>query len=152
MFAIVKEYRAVCMVLQKPFRTCFWSLHIHCQSHWLPSKLRTMARLQYCVLVWTLVLEIFNLQELAQCISATEPGQRCACKCPRTQTISKHGADCKYRQYFVTYLWLLTIMTSSNGNIFCVTGHLCGDFTGHRWIPAQRPVMFFWSSPEYTAE
>ena len=32
------------------------------------------------------------------------------------------------------------MMTSSNGNIFRVTGHLCGDFTGHRWIPAQRPV------------
>ena len=30
-------------------------------------------------------------------------------------------------------------MTSSNGTIFRVTGHLCGDFTDHRWIPAQRP-------------
>ena len=27
------------------------------------------------------------------------------------------------------------MMTSSNGNIFRVTGHLCGEFTGHRWIP-----------------
>ena len=27
------------------------------------------------------------------------------------------------------------MMTSSNGNIFCVSGHLCGEFTGHRWIP-----------------
>ena len=27
------------------------------------------------------------------------------------------------------------IMTSSNGNIFRVTGPLCGEFTGHRWIP-----------------
>ena len=32
-------------------------------------------------------------------------------------------------------------MTPSNGNIFHVTGHLCGEFTGHRWIPCrQRPV------------
>ena len=30
---------------------------------------------------------------------------------------------------------LLRTMTSSNGNIFRVTGHLCGEFTGHRWIP-----------------
>ena len=37
---------------------------------------------------------------------------------------------------------------SSNGNIFRVTGHLCGQFTGDRWIPqvtgefpAHRPVM-----------
>ena len=27
------------------------------------------------------------------------------------------------------------MMTSSNGKIFRVTGHLCGEFTGHRWIP-----------------
>ena len=27
------------------------------------------------------------------------------------------------------------MMTSSNGNIFRVTGHLCWEFTGHRWIP-----------------
>ena len=27
------------------------------------------------------------------------------------------------------------MMMSSNGNIFRVTGHLCGDFTGSRWIP-----------------
>ena len=26
-------------------------------------------------------------------------------------------------------------MTSSNGNIFRVTGHVCGEFTGSRWIP-----------------
>ena len=27
------------------------------------------------------------------------------------------------------------MITSSNGNIFRVTGHLCGEFTGLRWIP-----------------
>ena len=30
---------------------------------------------------------------------------------------------------------LVFMMTSSNGNIFRGTGHLCGEFTGHRWIP-----------------
>ena len=30
------------------------------------------------------------------------------------------------------------MMTSSNGNIFRVTGHLCGEFTGE--FPLQRPV------------
>ena len=29
----------------------------------------------------------------------------------------------------------IIMMTSSNGNIFRVTGHLCGEFTGPRWIP-----------------
>ena len=31
------------------------------------------------------------------------------------------------------------MMTSTNGNIFRATGPLCGEFTGHRWIPRQRP-------------
>ena len=33
------------------------------------------------------------------------------------------------------------MMTSWNGNIFRVTGHLCGELTGPRWIPTQSPVM-----------
>ena len=45
------------------------------------------------------------------------------------------------------------MMTSSNGNISRVTGHLCGEFTGPRWIPrtnASDAVLwcFLWSAPE----
>ena len=29
-------------------------------------------------------------------------------------------------------------MTSSNGNIFRVTGLSCGEFTGHRWVPCTK--------------
>ena len=32
------------------------------------------------------------------------------------------------------------MMTSSNGNIFRVTGHLCGEFTGPGEFLTQRPV------------
>ena len=32
------------------------------------------------------------------------------------------------------------MMTSSNGNIFRVTGHLCEEFTSLRWIPRTTPV------------
>ena len=44
-------------------------------------------------------------------------------------------------------------MTSSNGNIFRVTGPLCGEFTGHRWIPRTKASdaelwCFLWSAPE----
>ena len=44
------------------------------------------------------------------------------------------------------------MMTSSNGNIFRVTGHLCGEFTGHRWIPDTKASdaelwCFLWSAP-----
>ena len=35
------------------------------------------------------------------------------------------------------------MMTSSNGNIFRVTGPLCGEFTGHRRIPRTSFDVFF---------
>ena len=49
------------------------------------------------------------------------------------------------------------MMASSNGNVFCVTGHLCGNFFGHRWIPLTKASdaelwYFLWSTPEYTVE
>ena len=34
----------------------------------------------------------------------------------------------------------ISMMTSSNGNIFRVTGPLCGEFTGPGEFPTQRPV------------
>ena len=36
--------------------------------------------------------------------------------------------------YDVMIMSCVHMMTSSNGNIFHVTDHLCGEFTGHRWI------------------
>ena len=40
-------------------------------------------------------------------------------------------------------------MTPPNGNIFRISGHLCREFAGHRWIPglfpAQRPVTLMFS-------
>ena len=48
-------------------------------------------------------------------------------------------------------------MTSSNGNIFRVTGPFCGEFTGHRWIPLTKASdaelwCFLWSGLEQTVE
>ena len=63
------------------------------------------------------------------------------------------------------YLWLscgfarlylvveLSMMTSSNGKIFRVTGPLCGEFTGLRWIHCTKASdaelwRFLWSASE----
>ena len=42
----------------------------------------------------------------------------------------------------ITHSWCLVyfMITSSNGNIFRVTGTLCGEFTGPGEFPTQRPV------------
>ena len=47
----------------------------------------------------------------------------------------------------------LCMMTSSNRNFFSVTGPLCGDFTGHRWIPLTKASdaelwHFLWAASE----
>ena len=52
----------------------------------------------------------------------------------------------------IVYRWLF-MMTSSNGNIFRVTGPWCGEITGQRWIPRTKDSdaelwCFLWSSPE----
>ena len=51
----------------------------------------------------------------------------------------------------------LSMMTSSDGNIFRVTEPLCGEFTDHRWTPLTKASdaglwCFLWSGPEQTAE
>ena len=49
--------------------------------------------------------------------------------------------------------YFINRMTSSNGNVFRVTGHLCGEFTGPRWIPRTKATgaelwCFLWSASE----
>ena len=49
------------------------------------------------------------------------------------------------------------MMTSSNGNIFRVTGPLWEEFTGDRWIPLTKASdaelwCFLWSAPQQTVE
>ena len=43
-------------------------------------------------------------------------------------------------QKLLHHCWYQTMMTSSNGNIFRVTGPLCGEYTGPGEFPTQRPV------------
>ena len=59
------------------------------------------------------------------------------------------------RVLFISFAHLM--MTSSNGNFFRVTGPLCGEFTGHRWIPLTKTSdaelwCFLWPAPERTVE
>ena len=45
------------------------------------------------------------------------------------------------------------MMMSSNGSLFHITDLLCGEFTGHQWIPHTKAIdtelwYFLWSAPE----
>ena len=62
--------------------------------------------------------------------------------CPYLQVNGVHACH----QLILWHLWInrsskhIDIKTSSNVNIFRVTGPLCGEFTGPGEVPTQRPV------------
>ena len=69
--------------------------------------------------------------------------------------------SCLKRVY--RYQWILftksqrCMMTLSNVNIFRATGPMCGEFTGHRWIPHTKACdaelwCFLWYAREYMVE
>ena len=53
------------------------------------------------------------------------------------QLLPRGGMSCFMDKFVDTWRHLFMMM-SSNGNIFRVSGHLCGVFTGPRWIPLTR--------------
>ena len=66
----------------------------------------------------------------------------------------RHSNDLS--RYIINWSYLFHIhfmMTSSNGNIFCVTGPLWGESTGDRWLPLTKASdagfwCFRWYAPE----
>ena len=48
--------------------------------------------------------------------------------------------DVNHHITFIAKQLMHPMMTSSTGTIFCVTGPLCGEFTGPGVFPTQRPV------------
>ena len=78
---------------------------------------------------------------------------------PQTRIVIKEQTDNEWKHVtWVSDLWhvhmhIVVMMTSSNANIFRVTGHLCGEFTGPRWIPCTKASdeglwCFLWSESE----
>ena len=67
------------------------------------------------------------------------------CELNIARVLIKHLFDWEYLHttvmfYKLSRTWYKSMMTSSNGNIFRVTGPLCGEFTGPGEFPTQRPV------------
>ena len=74
-------------------------------------------------------------QTLAARVSWTQP-PRLSTECLPDPNGAAHPPTPVRRNGKRCYL----MMTSSNGNIFHVTGHLCGEFTGSGEFPTQRPM------------
>ena len=91
------------------------------------------------------------------CIRANIPLAHCQWHYPEEYGWNNYvkiiPANCRSRSVTVCFTCALNMMTSLNGNIFRVTGYLCGEFTGPRWIPRTKASdaelwCFLWSAPE----
>ena len=70
----------------------------------------------------------------------------------KTCSISCYIDECHSRSPLMSVIQVCTMMTSSDRNIFRVTGPLCGEFTGHRWLPRTKASdaelwCCLWSGP-----
>ena len=108
----------------------------------------------------------------------TKTHQNCNAKLTKsTDDITPHCIRCYLRWHVIhiissgirilTYMCCSVVFTLTEDTLdyddvikwklFRVTGHLCGEFTGHRWIPRTKacdaePWCYLWSAPEWTVE
>ena len=92
---------------------------------------------------WKLWGEVWSLRESLRSWESEYPeltsNEIFQCTCLKDSKSRVTMAVCLPHVATTMVLWhtqiSLRMMTSSNGNIFRVTGPLCGEFAGHRWIP-----------------
>ena len=74
-----------------------------------------------------------------------------------SQTSKSYHGTIDHTYTLTLFSFTVTMMTSSNGNTFRVTGPLWGESAGHWWIPLTKASgvelwCFLWSAPEQTVE
>ena len=82
-----------------------------------------------------------------RCVHSSEQ-RKLGSMCSKYESVV-NGVDAMHNRQ----LRRLPMMTSSDGKKIRFTGHLCGEFTGHRWIPRTKASdaelwCFLWSAPE----
>ena len=107
-------------------------------SHFHPVCLRAS------VLCWghECCASVYQRQDYPPCILSREYPAQFWCQ---VAVVSKVLPTAWSREFLKPREWYAkragySVMTSSDGNIFRVTGPLCREFTGNRWIPSQWPV------------
>ena len=152
----------ILLLINKDFLT--WPL-----ISWRPCCSQSNSNLSnLCYVTWILTWEFLNT-------SGPRRVNRNANRIPLSPLIScrldqaRHGNQLKQQQVITIQTCIGTallqvrpempvhMMTSSSENFFRVTGLLCGEFTGHRWIPRTKASdaelwWFLWSAPEEAVE
>ena len=122
------------------------SMLIICQLDAWEQSNETNLKLDLVEDKWTLV------QAMAWCRQATSHYLSSQCWPRFMSPYDVTRTQCSSDVTIILIFWP-DMVTSSNGNIFRVTGPLCGEFTGNRWIPHTKASdaelwCFLWSAPE----
>ena len=91
---------------------------------------------------WPVTLKMFSFDDVIMVYTRLWP-KKDTIPGPQGRTLECLLCEFGRKWLFLWYYDVRTgkrMMTSSNGNIFRGTGHLCEEFIGLRWIPPQRPV------------
>ena len=103
----------------------------------------TLTMVQWCPLVYLLMFREATSFKMGQSygwlssneLTLTDWGDT---DCFQPQQNTKRPKPCSYCVECAFLSYVLSMMTSSIGNIFRVTGHLCGEYTSPRWIPPHK--------------
>ena len=141
---------------------CYWG-YISCgegfyifdgyyNGRWWPSKIRLKCLFDTWRRVWFLLASPYSTWSSCSRSSSFIIRPLCVLS---SHVLSDLWTIKPFKQLRVRSLWppatmIKIMMTSSNGNIFRVTGHLCGECTGLRWIPRTKTSdaelwCFIWS-------
>ena len=106
-------------------------------------------------MIWDVIVVIMTSLQCAHTHTEALSYRQCCSKDVNKRTVF---FECRWpiKTQFIDCLCrkcVCIMMTSSNGNVFRVTGHLCGEFTGPRWIPRTKASdvelwCFLWSASE----
>ena len=117
----------------------------------------------------------FEIAQIVEILPLGKQGLLMSRRCITAKLVSASGGLLKIYveipQYFashfllenlaICFVWCLfggqPLMLSSNGNIFHITGPLCGEFTSRWWIPVAKSSdvelwCFLWPASEVTVE
>ena len=93
------------------------------------------------IVVWTIAAILYMPQYINLTTSTPYFGSQLIENCWHHLVPSQWHLHNFYLPVTTLFIWPRSyMMTSSNGNIFRVTDHLCGEFTVTGEFPAQRPV------------
>ena len=110
-----------------------------------PHKRPVMWKAFPCQFSWLTPSTEIDLEDLDNCLRRASNSRLFMTNSPLTSGIPYNSIKEEILTHILTFM-----MTSSNGNIFRVTGPLWGEFTRHRWIPLTKASdaelwCFLWS-------